>query len=156
MIRHKLLVCNSKWNVFLKTCYPPSVQIFGLILKMRLQQSIKFWSFLNERGLTISRFCFVCSLYCFCGIFLQGCSTWWVRHSFCILISLYCQCFPNLKINYEKVFAFMLKFLIFALMMYFMNRFYCCLQASRLTNIFPLMKNFMTFQHGKTWYKSKN
>ena len=27
---------------------PPSIQVFGLIQKMRLQQSIKFWSFLNE------------------------------------------------------------------------------------------------------------
>ena len=49
MIRHKLLACNSKWNVFLKIFYPPSLQVFGLILKMRFQQSIKFWSFLNER-----------------------------------------------------------------------------------------------------------
>ena len=71
MIRHKLLVCNSKWNVFLKICYPPSVQIFGLILKMRLQQSIKFWSFLNERDQTISRFCFVRSLYKYFSAGLQ-------------------------------------------------------------------------------------
>ena len=80
------------------------------------------------------------------SIFLQGCSTWWVRHSFSILIPLYCQYFPNLKINYKKVFAFMLKFPVFALLMYFMNRFCCRLWASRLTNIFPLMKNFMIFK----------
>ena len=88
--------------------------------------------------------------------FLQGCITWWVRHSFCILISLYCQYFPNLKINYKKVLAFMSKFPVFTLMMYFMNRFCCRLWASRLTNIFPLMKNCMTFQHAKKWYKSEN
>ena len=78
--------------------------------------------------------------------FLQGCITWWVRHSFCILISLYCQYFPNLKINYKKVLAFMSKFPVFTLMMYFMNRFCCRLWASRLTNIFPLIKNFMIFK----------
>ena len=80
------------------------------------------------------------------SIFLQGCSTWWVRHSFCILIPLYCQYFPNLKINYKKVLAFMSKFPVFTLMMYFMNRFCCRLWASRLTNIFPLIKNFMIFK----------
>ena len=40
----------------------------------------------------------------------------------------------------------MLKFLVFALLMYFMNRFFRRLWASRLTNIFPLMKNFMIFK----------
>ena len=79
------------------------------------------------------------------SIFLQGCSTWWVRHSYCT-IPLYCQYFPNLKINYKKVFAFMLKFHVFALLMHFMNRFCCRLWASRLTNIFPLMKNFIIFK----------
>ena len=77
------------------------------------------------------------------SIFLPGCSTWWVRHSFWILIPLHCQCFPNLKINYKKVSAFMLKFPVFALLMYFMNKFYCRLWVSRLTNIFSLMKNFI-------------
>ena len=77
--------------------------------------------------------------------FLQGCSTWWIRHSHCI-VPLYCQYFPNLKINYKKVFAFMLKFHVFPLLMHFMNRFCCRLWASRLTNIFPLMKNFMLFK----------
>ena len=55
------------------------------------------------------------------SIFLQGCSIWWVRHSYCT-IPFYCQYFPNLKINYKKVFAFMLKFHVFALLMHFMNR----------------------------------
>ena len=44
------------------------------------------------------------------------------------------------------MFAFMLKFPVFALLMYFMNRFCCRLWASRSTNIFPLMKNFMIFK----------
>ena len=79
------------------------------------------------------------------SIFLQGCSTSWVRHSF-YAVPLYCQCFPNLKINYKKVFAFMLNIPVFALLMHFMNRFCCRLWASRLTNIFPLMKNFMSFK----------
>ena len=79
------------------------------------------------------------------SIFLQGCSTSWVRHSF-YAVPLYCQCFPNLKINYKKVFAFMLNIPVFALLMHFMNRFCCRLWASRLTNIFPLIKNFMIFK----------
>ena len=40
----------------------------------------------------------------------------------------------------------MSKFPVFTLMMYFMNRFCCRLWASRLTNIFPLIKNFMIFK----------
>ena len=79
------------------------------------------------------------------SIFLQGCSTWWVRHSYCT-IPLYCQSFPNLKVSYKKVFPFMVKFEVFALLMHFMNRFYCRLWASRLTNIFPLMKSFIIFK----------
>ena len=79
------------------------------------------------------------------SIFLQGCSASWVRHSYCA-IPLNCQYFPNLKINYKKVSAFILKFPVFALLMHFMNRFCCRLWASRLTNIFPLMKNFMSFK----------
>ena len=74
------------------------------------------------------------------SIFLQGCSTWLVRHSYCT-IPLYCQYFPTLKKNYKKVFAFMLMFYVFALLMHFMNRFCCLLWTSRLTIIFPLMKN---------------
>ena len=35
------------------------------------------------------------------SIFLQRCSTWWLRHSYCT-IPLYCQYFPNLKLNYKK------------------------------------------------------
>ena len=79
------------------------------------------------------------------SIFLQGCSTSWVRHSYCA-IPLNCQYFPNLKINYKKVSAFILKFPVFALLMHFMNRFCCRSWASRLINIFPLMKNFMSFK----------
>ena len=79
------------------------------------------------------------------NIFLQRCSTWWVRHSYCTT-PLYCQYFLSLKISYKKFSAFMLKFHVFALLMYFMNRFCCCLWASRLTNIFPLMKSFMIFK----------
>ena len=78
-------------------------------------------------------------------IFLQGCSTSWVRHSYCA-IPLYCQYFPNLKINHKKVFPFMLKFPVFELLMHFMNRFCCRLWASRLTNIIPLMKFFFIFK----------
>ena len=37
----------------------------------------------------------------------------------------------------------MLKFHVFALSINFMNRFSCRLWASRLTNIFSLMKNFI-------------
>ena len=74
------------------------------------------------------------------SIFLQGCSTWLVRHSYCT-IPLNCQYFPTLKKNYKKVFAFMLMFHVFALLMHFMNRFCCLLLTSRLTIIFPLMKN---------------
>ena len=79
------------------------------------------------------------------SIVLQGCSTSWVRHSYCA-IRLYCQYFPNLKINYKMVYAFMFKFPVFALLMHFMNRFCCRLWASRLTNIFPLMKKFIIFK----------
>ena len=79
------------------------------------------------------------------SIFLQVCSTWWIRNSYCT-IPPYCQYFPNLKINYKKVFAFMLKFHVFALLMHFMNRFCCRLWASRLTNIIPLMKFFLIFK----------
>ena len=78
-------------------------------------------------------------------IFLQGCSTSWVRHSYCA-IPLYCQYFPDLKINHKKVFPFMLKFPVFELLMHFMNRFCCRLWASRLTNIIPLMKFFLIFK----------
>ena len=79
------------------------------------------------------------------SIFLQGCITWWVRHSYCT-IPLYCQYLPNLKINYKKVFTFMLKLHVFTLLMHFMNMFCCCLWASRFTNTFPLMKNFTVFK----------
>ena len=79
------------------------------------------------------------------SISLQGCSTSWVQHSYCA-IPLYCQYFPNLKINYKKVFAFMLKFPVFALLMPFINRFCCRLWASRLTNMFPLIKKIMIFK----------
>ena len=79
------------------------------------------------------------------SIFLQGCGTSWKRHSYCT-IPLYCQYFCNLKRNYKKVFAFMLKFHVFALLMHFMNRFCCRLWASRLTNFFPLMKIFIIFK----------
>ena len=72
LIRHQLLVCNSRWNIFLKIFHPPPVQVFGLIQKMHLHESIKFWSFLNERNQTISRFCFVCSLYCFCNKYFSA------------------------------------------------------------------------------------
>ena len=93
--------------------------------------------------------CFVCSLHCFCNKYfsagLQYLVGTWVRHSYCT-IPLYSQYFPNLKINYKKVFAFMFKFHVFALLMHFMNRFCCRLWASRLTNIFPLMKNFIIFK----------
>ena len=78
------------------------------------------------------------------SIFLQACSTSWVRHSYCA-IPLYCQDFPNLKINHKKVFPFMLKFPVFELLMHFMNRFCCRLWASRLTNIFPLIIFFFFF-----------
>ena len=94
----------------------------------------------------ISRFSFVCSLYCFCN-FLQGCSAWWVQHSYCtFILSLYCQYLPNLKINYKKVFAFMLTFHVFALLMHFINRFCCRLGALIIINIFPLMKSFIIFK----------
>ena len=79
------------------------------------------------------------------SISLQGCSTSWVQHSYCA-IPLYCQYFPNLKINYKKVFAFMLKFPVFALLMPFINTFCCRMWASRLTNMFPLIKKFMIFK----------
>ena len=79
------------------------------------------------------------------SIFLQACSTSWVRHSYCA-IPLYCQYFPNLKINHKKGFSFMLKFPLFELLMHFMNRFCCRLWASRLTNIFPLMIFFFFFK----------
>ena len=70
LIRHQLLVFNSKCNVFLKIFYPPSVWVFGLVQKM--QQSIKFWLFLNEGDQTISKFCFLCSLYCFCNKYFSA------------------------------------------------------------------------------------
>ena len=79
------------------------------------------------------------------SISLQGCSTSLVQHSYCA-IPLYCQYFPNLKINYKKVLAFMLKFPVFALLMPLINRFCCRLWASRLTNMFPLIKKFMIFK----------
>ena len=79
------------------------------------------------------------------SIFLKGCGTWWIRHTHCS-IHLYYQYFPRLKIKYKKVFAFMLKFHIFVLLMHFMNRFCCRLWPSRLTNIFLLMKNFIIFK----------
>ena len=40
----------------------------------------------------------------------------------------------------------MLKFSALALLTYFMNRFWYRLWAGRLTNIFPLIKNFMSFK----------
>ena len=40
----------------------------------------------------------------------------------------------------------MLKIHVFALLMHFMNRFCCHLWASKLTNIFTLMKNFIIFK----------
>ena len=64
------------------------------------------------------------------SILLQVSSTWWIRHSYCT-VPLYCQFSPNLKINYKKVFAFMLKVHVFALLMHFLNRFCCSLWASR-------------------------
>ena len=73
------------------------------------------------------------------SIFLQVCSTWWVSHSH-YTIPLYCQYFPNLKINCQKKYALMLKFHAFSLLMHFMSRFCCRLWASRLTNVFTLMK----------------
>ena len=73
--------------------------------------------------------------------FLHRCSTCWVRHSYCT-IPLYCQYFPNLKINYCCLHS-RWSFHVFALLIHFMNRFCCRLWASRLTVIFPLIKNFM-------------
>ena len=40
----------------------------------------------------------------------------------------------------------MLKFHVFPLLMHFMSRFCCRLWASRLANIFPLMKNLIIFK----------
>ena len=141
MIRHQLLVCHSKWKVFLKIFWPPSVWVFELIEKVGLQKSTKFWSFLNEGDKRYPDFVlFVVYIVFLISIFLQG----WVRHSY-HTIPHYCQYFPNLKINYKKKLAFVLKFHAFALLMHFMNRFCCRLWASRLTNIFPLMKNFVIF-----------
>ena len=79
------------------------------------------------------------------SIFLQGCSTWWVPHSY-YTIPLHCQYFANFLKKCKKVFAFMLKFHVFALLMHFMNRFCYRLWASILTNIFTLMKIFSIFK----------
>ena len=79
------------------------------------------------------------------SIFLQGCSTWWVPHSY-YTIPLHCQYFANFLKKCKEVFAFMLKFYVFALLMHFMNRFCYRLWASILTNIFTLMKIFSIFK----------
>ena len=44
------------------------------------------------------------------------------------------------------MFAFMLKFHVFALLKHFMNRFCYPLWASRLANILPLIKNVIIFK----------
>ena len=44
------------------------------------------------------------------------------------------------------MFAFMLKFHVFALLKHFMNRFCYPFWASRLTNILPLIKNVIIFK----------
>ena len=112
---------------------------------MRLQQSIKFWSKKMKEIRRYADFVLFVVYIVFVSISLWGCSTWWAWHSY-YTIPLYCQYFPNLKINYKKVFAFTLKFHVFALLMHFMNRLCCRLWTSRLTNIFPLMKKFIIFK----------
>ena len=80
------------------------------------------------------------------SIFLQVCSTWGEGQYSYFTVPLYYQYFRNIKINLKKLFALILKFHVLALLMHFMNRFCCRLWASRLTNIFPLIKNFMIFK----------
>ena len=102
LIRHQLLICNSKWNILLKIFYSPSVWVFRLIQRTRLQQSnIKLWSLLNE-GRYPDFVLFVVYLAFVISIFPQDCSTWWVRNSYST-IPLFCQYFPNLKINFKSV-----------------------------------------------------
>ena len=137
------MASNSKWNFFLNIFYLPSALVSVLIQKTRLQQRIIFkWRRWDDIQIL---FCLQFMYFFVTSIFLQGHSNWWVWHFYCTIL-LYCKRFPNLKINYKKLFAFMLKFHAIALLIHFMNRFCCRLWASRLINIFPLMKKCIIFK----------
>ena len=101
VIRHQLLACNSKWNVFLNFFYPPSVWLFGLIQKCFYNKVLSFDRFSMKEIRRYPDFVLFVVLIVFAiSVFLQGCSTWCLRHSYCT-IPLYCQYCPNLRMNYK-------------------------------------------------------